>query len=297
MGMLIPAYAATETVSVNFLPMQEAAAVVKSQLSSRGRVAALASRRMLIMEDDAVHIKQAAALLQRLDQPATQYTAFVDFAETTMESRNAQAVSATAGAPLRGGWVRLGIDQHKTQGSHRQSFQLRITAGQPGDIEAGSIQPSRRNTRQWLSGYGVITSTSVERISITSGFRILAQPAGGDQIRVQIIPWVKRLEKHIQGQHEILIDLGTAQSPASPPLPGAAPMRLNASPGAETQNIVELAGAATEVTIPVGETAIIAASSDEAEKLGRALLSRHSTIGQRQFTIRLRLTSRPWSRE
>jgi len=67
-------------------------------------------------------------------------------------------------------------------------------------------------------------------------------------------------------------------------------MRLNAQPHLKDQPIIELAGAATELVIPVDESVTIAASSREARQLGNALLSRFSSVGKRQFVIHLRVS-------
>jgi hypothetical protein len=64
-------------------------------------------------------------------------------------------------------------------------------------------------------------------------------------------------------------------------------LRLNASPRLKNQQVIELAGAATELIVAVGEEVTIAASNHEAEKLGNAFLSRHSSAGRKQFVIRL----------
>jgi hypothetical protein len=286
----MPAQAATETVSIHFLSMHEAAEVAQSQLSATGQVAVVKSRRLLILNDDQAHIKKAMELLKRLDQMPAQYTAHVSIEELRESHSKTAGVSSAQidlGA-LPGGWLRVRIENKKHQSSNRQTFQLRVTANKPGNFEVGNIQPTQLETRQWLSGYGLIRQNSIELVPITSGFRVLLWPAGENLLRVRLVPWMQKASRQLQGEEEMLLDLGSTNTPATPPSNSAA-LRLNASPRLQKKQVIELAGAATELTVAVGEEVTIAASNHEAEILGRALLSRHSSTGHRQFVIHLRV--------
>ncbi len=289
-GLSLPAFAATELVEIYFLPIQEAANAARSQLSGEGKVAAVPSRRILIIDDDQAHISQAKALLKRLDHPPGQYTAFVSIENIQSAGyRTSSASVAVRQSRLSGGWVKL-EQQNRTQHSgNRQSFQLRISGNQPGSMETGTLHSFSQETRSWLSGYDLIQSRNVEIIPITSGFHITVQPVGTNRVRVHIVPWMKRTITRIQGQHEILLSLGTTNKPATPPS-NVADMRLNAQPVLQDNPVIELAGAATELVIPVDQSVTIAALNQEAEKFGSALLSRYSSIGKRQFVIHLRIS-------
>lgn len=289
-AFLMPAHAATETISIHFLPMHEAAAVARSQLSAAGQVAVLKSRRLLILNDDEAHIKKARELLKRLDQMPEQYTAHVfieDVKKSDSKTAGVSSAYASLGA-LPGGWLHIRLENQHRRSSNRQAFQLRVTANEPGNFEVGSIQPTRLETRRWLSGYGLIRQNSVELVPITSGFRILLWPAGENKVRVRLVPWMQRASHQLRGQEEMLLDLGSTNAPATPP-PNSAALRLNASPRLKTQQMIELAGAATELTVAVGEEITIAASNHEAEMLGNVLLSRHSSTERKQLVIRLKV--------
>jgi len=289
-GLSLPAMAATEIVEIYFLPLQEAADVAKSQLSDDGKVATMPSRHILLIDDDQAHINKATALLKRLDHQPGQYTAYLNIENITSAALSrASASGAMVPGRLSGGWVRLALQSRTQHSGNRQSFQLRISGNQPGSIEAGVIQSLNRGTRLWLSGYGIVQANSVELTPITSGFHILVRPAGADQVRVRIIPWMKRTVAQVQGQHEILIDLGASNHPATPPS-NTANMRLNASPVLQENPVIEIAGAATELVIPVDTSVTIAASNQEAKKLGYALLSRFSSVGKRQLVMHLRVS-------
>jgi len=289
-AFLMPAQAATETVPIHFLPIHEAAEAAQSQLSATGKIAIMKSRRLLILNDDETHIKKAIELLKLLDQMPVQYTAHVSIEELT-ESHSKKAGTSSAQinlGELPGGWLRISLANRKHRSSNRQKFQLRVTANKPGSFEVGHIQPTKLETRRWLSGYGLIRQNSIELVPITSGFKILLWPAGENLLRVQLVPWMQRANQQIQGQEEILLDLGSTKTPATPPS-NAAALRLNATPRLKKQQVIELAGAATELTVAAGEEVTITASNHEAEILGRALLSRHSSTGHRQFVIRLKV--------
>jgi len=289
--LVSPAFAASEVIEVFFLPMQEAADAAQSQLSEQGKVAIITSRRMLILDDDSAHLKKAKALLKQLDQPVQQYTAYVEIEDVRTDQGSGTGVSSAhlATGSLPGGWARIQLDEsnHKSKNSSR--FQLRITANQPGSLEVGTLQTLNRETRAWLSGYGLVKLNSVELIPITSGFKVQAWPSGQDQVRIRIVPWMQRKAAQVTGQHEMLVDLGTARSPNTPPS-NTANMRYNATPRVRQADIVEISGAATELTIPLDQTVTIAASQNEAGRLASALLSRHSSIGKRSFVIRVRVT-------
>ncbi|GAV19633.1 hypothetical protein MMIC_P0582 [Mariprofundus micogutta] len=290
LSLSAPAFAASEIIEVFFLPMQEAADAAKSQLSADGKVAVITSRRILILEDDSSHIKQAKALLKQMDQPVQQFLAQVEIEDIRSDSGTSAKLSSAQLSPaLSGGWARIRLNNSGNRSNNRSSFQLRISANEPGSIEVGTLQTLSRETRAWLSGYGLVKMNSVELIPITSGFKVQAWPVGLDQVRVRITPWMQRKTAQVSGQQEMLIDLGTAQNPNRAPS-NTANMRYNAVPHVRNNAIVELTGAATELTVPLNETVTIAASQNEANKLGSALLSRHSTIGKRSVVIRVRMT-------
>lgn len=284
-----PAMAASDLLEVYFLPLKEAADAVKTQLSEQGRVAVVPSRRVLIVDDDRAHIDKAKQLLKRLDHPAGQYTVYVSLEDSAVQrySQSAASVHAMAGN-LTGGWVRLQAGRQHSDSRHRQSFQLRISGQQAASMETGTIQSFNRPTRLWLAGYGVVRADSVEMIPITSGFHVTVTPAGNDKVRVRITPWMQRATAQIRGRNELLYGLGTTKQPATPPSP-AANMRLNALPELQAQPAIEIAGAATELVVPVDQSVTIAASSREAGRLGQALLSRYSSAGKRRFVIHFRV--------
>jgi len=291
LGILTPAYAASEIIEVYFIPIQEAADAARSQLSEQGKVAVISSRRMLVLEDDAKHLKKAKTLLKQLDQPVQQFLAQVEIEDVRSATGSGAGLSAAniSAGQLPGGWARIQLDDHSNTSSNRSSFQLRISANEPGNIEVGTLQTLNHETRLWLSGYGLVTMNSVELIPITSGFKVQAWPVGLDQVRIRITPWMQRKSAQVTGRHEMLVDLGTAQNPHTPPS-NAANMRYNASPQIRQSDIVEITGATTELTVPLNQSVTIAASQNEASKLGSALLSRHSTICKRNIVIRVRMS-------
>jgi len=287
--LLSPAHAASEIVEIFFLPMQEAANAARSQLSEQGKVAILTSRRMLVLEDNAAHLKKAKALLKKLDQPVQQYTAHVEIEDIRTNALSTAGATSAAAAPLTGGWAQVQLEESNTRLHNRQSFQLRITANQPGNIETGTLQTLNRETRSWLSGYGLVKMNSVELIPISSGFKVQAWPSGPDQVRLRIVPWMQRKSAQVTGRHEMLVDLGTSQNPKRPPS-NAANMRYNAVPHIQQADIVEITGAATELTVPLDQSITIAAIQGESAKLGSVLLARHSSVGKRNIVIRIRIT-------
>ncbi|MDX8395342.1 MAG: hypothetical protein R8K22_02900, partial [Mariprofundaceae bacterium] len=257
--------AVTETLDVHFLPLNEAVEVVRTQLSKTGRISALPSRRILVVEDDKKHLKQAKKLLQKLDQPLDQFVVEVSF-----DSKQKQQKNSTQGSvSLPGGWVRIEHSNRNLRSGSKQRFNLRVVANKRATIEAGVLRAYRQETRLWLAGHGLIDHQSVEIVPITSGFYVQLWRAGDDQVRIRLRPWMRRTSAMIQGTPEILIDLGTTTTPRQAPS-NQAPIRLNASPSRQQQPVIEMAGAATELTIPVGETITIAASHGDAEQLGKA---------------------------
>jgi len=228
--------------------------IIASQLSPSGTIATLASRRIVLVSDDSGNVEQARALLKRLDVAARQYSVNLELFSLSDD----QARSTRAEARLPGGWIRVAVAASRQHASTRSQFSLRLTSGSEGSLESGTIQPYRRQTKQWLAGYGVIRTNSVELIPITSGFYATVRPAGEGHVNVRIVPW----------------------------------MRLNSSPDTNQNRIIEMAGAATEVTIPIGENITIAATDEEASLLGDAMLASGSSTGKRSFAIRLSVEQR-----
>ncbi|MDX8405663.1 MAG: type II and III secretion system family protein [Mariprofundus sp.] len=289
--LLLPvpcALAATEVINVDYLPLQEAASVARSQLSADGSVAILASRRMLIVDDDADHLEKVRALLKKMDVGAQQYTLHMTMADMAQRSGSQTQLSGQANlGRMAGGWVQVSLQSRHSNSSSSQQFSLRMSAGQPASMEVGTIEPVQQ-TQQWLSAYGVVSTRSVELVPITSGFTVSARPVGTGQVHLRITPWMQRQDAQLQGQHEILMDLGNTQTPATPP-GQLGNMRLDARPVIHSGRRINISGAATELTINTGEEVILAASSGEAKQLGSALLSGNSSVGKRQFVMRLRI--------
>jgi len=257
--LTVPAFAATDIIEVYFLPMQEAADVAKSQLSGNGKVAVIPSRHMLLIDDDPAHIQKAKAWLKRLDHPPGQYTAYVSIEDIRSGTNNTSNVSGyVVLGTLAGGWLKVKLQHQQFRSGQRQSFQLRVSSNHSGSIETGVIRSYSRETRLWLSRYGVVYANSVDLVPVTSGFNITATPAGADKVRVKITPWMRRAIEN---------RLSSDEAP-----------------------VIEIAGAATELIIPVDKSVTIAASNQEAGKLATALLSRSSSTGKRQFVIHLRVS-------
>ena len=283
-----PAMAATDVISVDYLPLEEAATVARSQLSADGSVGILASRRMLIVDDDEAHLQKVRALLKRLDVRAEQYTLHMSIMDVASRTDTQTQLSGSANlGNLPGGWVQLRLHNQHNSSSSSQQFSLRLSAAEPASMEIGTLQPVEE-TRLWLSAYGITQARSVTMVPITSGFRVLARPAGSEQVHLRIVPWMQRQDMQLQGQHEILMELGSTNAPATPP-GQVGRMQLEARPVITQPKRIEISGAATELTISKGEEVEIAASSGEANQLGHALLSRYSSIGKRQFVIRLKI--------
>ncbi|MDX8406889.1 MAG: type II and III secretion system family protein [Mariprofundaceae bacterium] len=282
--------AQTEVIRIDHLPLSEAATAARSQLSATGSVAAMPSRGILIVDDDAGHVRRVQALLKKLDAPARQFRARVEIASRQQHAQ--QGVDVDGALRLPGGWIRVSPQYSAGHGSSRRSYQLQVTAGQPGRIEAGKVYVLPA-TRRWLQGYGIVSSATT--VPVTGGFDIVVRPAGEGMAHVRIQPWLQRLDQNagFVGRQEVLIDLGSAKTPATPPGNAAdAPLRLNASPrapqGLQGQRI-DVVGAATELTIPLDRDVTIAAIDGEAKHMAQALLSGRSQTGSQQMEIHLRV--------
>ncbi len=292
--LLLPRTALAETaiLEINYLPLQEAESIVKTRLSPSGTVAAMPSRRILVVTDHSPNIAQARSLLRQLDVEARQYRTTLELFSLDKE----QARSLQTSVRLPGGWIRARMKNSSYRSTNRKQFTLQLTSSREGSVESGTIRPYHQHTRQWLAGYGVIHAHSVELVPITSGFHATVHPAGEGMVHVRIVPWMKSLrdEPAAEGETEVLIDLGDTGNPKRQP-DRQASVRLNANPTPnpidQQSGVIEIAGAATEVTIPLGETITIATNSSEAEMLGDALLSTGTTIGKKSFAIQLRVNS------
>lgn len=183
------AWADTATVQINFLPLDEAVAAAKSQLSPSANVTTLPSRRLLIISDSPAHIRRATALIRQLDQPPQQYRIHVEISERS-DTQRLQA--GMDGLRLPGGWIRAELAATSKHGTTQKRFSLIATANRQGEIEVGTLQPLLQRTWQWLAGYGVIATTQVELAPVTSGFHVMVSPAGSEQVHVRITPWARR---------------------------------------------------------------------------------------------------------
>jgi len=285
-GISDSARAETATLEVLHLPLQEASAVVKSQLSRQGAVAQIPSRRMLIIQDNAEHIKRARALLKRLDIPTPQLNVQVDVEE---QQTSGQTSAGISGVMLPGGWVRIRASHEARQERNHQRFILRLASGKYGRIEAGHIRAIRPSVRRFLHRYGVADAPDLALVPITAGFDVQARLIGKDSVRLHIRPWFERerQETNIQADIEILPSLGSTAATKRPPAPQA-PMRLNMQPQ-QSRHLERIAimDADTELTVRLGETAILAATRQTARAFGNALLDHYAIAATRFILLRL----------
>lgn len=283
------ARAETATLEVLYLPLQEAADVVKGQLSRQGTVAQLPSRRMLIVQDDAGHIERARTLLKRLDIPAPQLNVQVSIAEQEINDETALGVSQII---LRSGWVRIQANHEVRKIGNHQRFRLRVTSGKYGRIEAGNIRVVRHGVRQLLHRYGIADTPDLALIPITAGFDVQARLVNKHSVHLKIHPWFERERQKtdIQAKMEILPSLGTTNQTLQPP-DTHAPLRLNIQPQqlAHVEHIA-ITGANTELTVKPGETVALAAARQTAGAFGNAILSYHATTAKRSVILYLTVT-------
>ena len=135
--------AETATLEVYYLPLHEAEAVVKSQLSENGSVATLPSRRILIINDNSKNIDEVRKLLKKLDVAAPQYSVYLEI--TRIQNKELKTTGTEALLP--GGWVKLTLADKRLHTSNKQSFNLHLTANREGMIETGgSGYPDRFHT-------------------------------------------------------------------------------------------------------------------------------------------------------
>lgn len=277
-------YAATETIEVYFLPLHEAAEVVSTQLSNEGKVVEINTSRVLLIDDKTAYIKKAKTLLKKLDKPVKQLTIELKI-EDISSLEEASIAGSVSMSPLSGGWARLAVGQQLQHVSSRSRYQLRVSANKSGRIETGSIQQFNSETRRWLSAYGVIEERSIALVPITTGFYVRARLAGHGLVHVHIIPWMKRVNQSGLDNNQNVLILGKNGTPVTP----NAYLQYNANPKFKQKQDIIIAGAATELTIPLGEEVTIAAVDQEAEMLAKVLLGRYSSIGKRQFVMRLKV--------
>ncbi len=277
----------TESLPVHHLPMDEAASLVKSALSPSGGVAALNSRRLLVVRDDADHLSAAKALLQKFDQPPAQYRVEMEL----IVSDEVDAASMQAAQTLPGHWLRLAASAVRSAYSGHRSWSLLLLAGAEGRVMTGEVQPYRQRVRRWLAGYGLVRRDSVNLVALNSGFFVRLQPAGDGAVRVDLEPWMARSQPEVSqdGQPELLVDLGSAGAVNPNPMLNGSPLRLNVTPRLKRAKAVRFAHAATSVVVKLGEEIAIAASGGESALFSRTLLGRHSSVGAQSLVIRLKV--------
>jgi len=262
-------------MQVYHLPLSEAAAAVQSQLSPQGSVVPMASRRILVVNDDARHLEQARALLKRLDLPASNLRVHVELLE--VERRSLMQLAAN-GRLLPGGWLQLQVGASSLRLSQRTRQALLLASGSEGRIEAGELLPVATRTRNWLRGLGISESQQVELVPITAGF-VVSAFAVGEQATLTLRPWLRRLANPQMDGNTVIVTGGSGGTPV---------VQLgNGQTKPTSEQLIEVRAAETTLTLPLGESVLIAAHSDEADELGLALLSLGQSSQNREFLIRL----------
>jgi hypothetical protein len=254
LAVMPPARADTATIEIRFLAMQEAVDLARGQLSPDGRVMALASRRLLVVDDDADHVAAVRALIRRLDVPAQ---------TLQVQLRMAAAAHAEAahllvqGVAMPGGWVRLSVGQAGLDTHEEGMYMLRLVSGGRGRIEAGTIRPVETETRQWLAAHGIGQATTVTLVPVTAGFSVTARLAG-DLAHLRLHPWLQQMQS------------GEGERP-----------------------VIDIADADTELDVPLGQWVTIGAVQSSARAFGRALLSGCQGDAGRELLIRVRVDALP----
>lgn len=286
-----PIWAESALLQVNFLSMDEAASLVRSQLSEQGSVVVIASRRTLVVDDSAAHIRKARQLLARLDRMPAQYVAQVEIADLRADALE-QSSAQVQVSRISGGWRALtGVSwqQMRQQSSHRQRFQLRISAAQPGMVEVGTLRSFSQQSRRWLAGYRLMPAQGATVVPMRSGFQVMATPLGEGAVRIHLVPWMQHEQPQFVAHQEMLLGLGTPGQPARPPV-NQPQVRLNGEPQLQESPHVDLVGAATTLVVHLGEPVTIAAVDQEAARLGDVWLGRYGRMGRRSVVIHLQLT-------
>ncbi|MDX8391448.1 MAG: hypothetical protein R8K53_02615 [Mariprofundaceae bacterium] len=289
-----PAHAASDSIEIVHLPLNEAADIARSQLSAEGKVAQIPSRRLLIISDDDAHLNQARAWLKKLDVAVPQLLIRVTISEQNRRKNHAARLDQRQ---LPGGWVRISAATDSQQANRQRQFSLRTTSGSSGHIEAGEIRTSRRAIHSYLARYGIVEQNSVELVEISAGFDVqatlLADASENETVRLRIHPWFKRTGKDtgFAGKTEILVDAGSTLTTAQPPS-GTAPLRINMQPNsaANQREIIYISDAQTEMTAKLGESLTIATANSSADEFASALTAYHSLQQQRDILIRLHVS-------
>lgn len=291
LAFLLPSLAAAETasVTVDHLMLEEAAELVRTQLSPQGSVAMLAPRRILVIQDDAKHVQQARDILRRLDVPLPAFVLHLDVLESRSDSRSGAGVREIR---LPGGWVQVQAEHVYSDSGRARSFELRLLDGREARIELGEIRPIRSEVRRWLGAHGVADSVMLSPVPITAGVVVSATGIGDNRVRVSLHPWLSQEQASVQaqGRAEVLVDLGSIDNPATPPANNA-PVRLNANPYARSEApIIEVMSAATEVVVDLGKPLSVAAMGQDAKGFSQALLSHSTDAAHRhvQFVLTIR---------
>lgn len=283
------AQAATDSIEILHLPLNEAAAVARSQLSETGKLAEIPSRRLLIITDDAAHLNKARKLLKQLDVAVPQLRIRMDISEQTTRKNRSMHVNSS---PLPGGWLRIAAATSARKTNKQQQFSLRTTSGRAAHIETGEIRSSRRAIHQYLARYGVVEKNSVALVEITAGFDVQATLLAGDKVRLNIRPWFKRMQQNTgySGNMELLSDAGNTLATAQPPS-NTAPLRFNMQPDSTIQEkIFYVSDAQTEITVKLGETVSLVSASSSASEFAAALTAYHGLQQQRDMLIRLHIS-------
>jgi len=246
------AQAATEVIQVNFIALHEAKAAAQTQLSPQGKVVTMPSQRQLIVVDDNAAVERVRQLLRRIDAMAPQYLVRVEISSQRQMQRQGFGVEAV----LPGGWVRIQAHDSRQQSYSPQSYNLRIQGGKIGSIKAGQIIPVRQRVRTWLTGMGMVIEQKNELIPVTSGFDVHIQAAGESYVMVSIHPWLKQLKTQRGDDAALRIDI---------------------------------AEAVTELTVPLGQTVVLAGTSGAAKQLASALIAAGKDTSEQQLQFQLRV--------
>jgi len=260
--------AETASFQIDYLSLEEAEGLVRTQLSSTGRLSAIKTRHLLVVEDDRTHIKKIRRAIHQFD--IARSGVFLEASVVGMPKALFNA-GAAVGMDLPGGWKKVPVhtDQQPTTGNRRL-----LGSGDVFGLIVGKPRPIRSGIRHWLSRYDFRDRPGLALNSFLAGLDIKVQLLKGRHALLSIRPWIRREgEEHessaIDRDSGVLVPPGVINTHQSQVWVSAYPFKERG----RDEKQVEISGAETELVVSVGEPVELAAIRGDAMGFGEAALS------------------------
>ena len=249
-----------EVIKIQYRWVEDTLPIVRSLLSSQGKVTPDYRTNSLVVVDTPEAIQGIRAALQQIDRAPAQVRIEVRFGKIAEKMVRAGQVDGKIGGekweiskgddPKDG--VQVSLDEQRTKSDRRSDYTLLVQSGTPGYLRVGKDVPYREDWNDLCRKYGGCDG-GIGYKRVETGMEVNPRIVG-DRVILDITPRISDVSSN---------------------------------------GIIRFTGASTQIILPLGEWVTIGGAEETLNDALNAILARGSEIQESTQTISLRVTLYP----